>query len=157
MTTCNSQNGSTPQLNNVHFGRCVLLFRYGSLHLTTSGCFQEAEKIDHTSCYGGKRNTDNVKLLSSIYQVDQVSPLNIYCWRSLWLVVGTGCQSNDITIYFPNSFGDGSLLVGPPSMPRLIMLSSCLLYPVGLGLPHSAPVCIVTSSWPKQGCDIPMS
>lgn len=37
MTTCNSQNGSTPQLGNVHFGRCVLLFRYGSLHLTSSG------------------------------------------------------------------------------------------------------------------------
>lgn len=37
MTTCNSQNGSTPQLSNVHFGRCVLLLTCGSLHLTSSG------------------------------------------------------------------------------------------------------------------------
>lgn len=99
MTTCNSQNGSTPQLSNVHFGRSALLLRYGSLHLTSSEAgavklvLKRWRKLITQVLMSGretKREGHNVKPLSSIYEVDQVSPLKIYCWRSLYLIVGTG-------------------------------------------------------------------
>lgn len=87
-TTCNPQNGSTPQLNNVHFGRCVLLFRHGSLHLTSSGAgpvklvLKRQRKLTTQVVMSGRETQcedQKVKLLSSIYEVDQVSPLSLYC------------------------------------------------------------------------------
>lgn len=85
-STCNPQNGSAPQVNKAHFGRCVLLFRDGSLHLTSSGAgavklvFKRQRKLTTQVLMSGRETQcedQNVKLLSSIYEADQVSSPSI--------------------------------------------------------------------------------